>query len=82
MVKLLMRIAVAEVLRCNRLVMRERCLVVVIFRQGLIANCRCLEKWFLVPVGRTDSLSVFTMWHLVVFLDHGVCPCLVNSVEH
>ena len=82
MVKLLMRIAIAEVLRCNLLVMWERCLVVVIFRQGLIANCRCLEKWFLVPVGRTDSFSVFAMWHLVVFLDQGIFPCLVNSIEH
>ena len=82
MIKLLMRIAIAEVLRCDQLVLRERCLVGMIFQQGLIANYWCLEKWLLVPVGQTDSFSILAMWHLMVFLDQGVCPCLVNSVEH
>ena len=69
-----MRIAVVEVLRCDWLVSWRRCLVVVIIQLRLIAYRRCLEMLFLVPVGRIDSFLVFTMWHVILFLNQGVCP--------
>ena len=74
MVLLLMRIAVAEVLRCDRLVSRRRCLVVVIIWLRLIARRRCLEMLFLVPVRRIDSFPVFAIWHVTLFLNQGVKP--------
>ena len=61
MVLLLMRIAVAEVLRCDQLVSWRRCLVVVIIRLRLIACRWCLEMLSLVPVGWIDSFLVFAM---------------------
>ena len=54
----------------------------VVFRQGLVADYRCLEKRLLVLEERIDSFSVLTMRKLGLFLEQGIGPCFESSVEH
>ena len=53
----------------------------VVFRQGLVVDCRCLEKRLLVLKERIDSFSVLAMWKLGLFLEQGVGPCLESFIE-
>ena len=69
MVLLLMKIAVAEVLRRDLLVSRGRCLMVVMIWLRLIACRRWLEMLSWVLVGRIDSFLVLAMWHVILFLN-------------
>ena len=61
MVLLLMKIAVAEVLRYDLLISRGRCLMVVMIWLRLIAYRRWLEMMSWVPVGQIDSFLVLAM---------------------
>ena len=68
MVLLQMKVAIAELLRCNMLVSRGRCLVVMMIWPRLIAY----QGW--LGMSWIDSFLVFAMWHVVVFLNQGVGP--------
>ena len=66
---LMMVVAAANMLRCDWLMLWERCLVGMIIWQRLVADYRYLEKRLLVLVERIDSFSVLTMWELGLFLE-------------